>query len=418
MLKTNIAFLGMTHLGLVTSICSATKTENILCIDTSIQLIENLKKGLFPIEEPKLRLTYKKYKKNITFSSDLYDVKKCNIVYISVDIATDDKGNSNLEEIEKYLNSLSKIVSKDTVVVILSQVPPGFTRKYIQKFNNLFYQVETLVFGEAINRSLYPERFIVGCSDKKNVPKKYHDYLKSYNCPIFFMRYESAELTKISINLFLSSSVTLTNFLSEICELIDADFNEISPTLRLDKRIGKFAYLSPGLGISGGNLERDLMSISKLAKSLKISSKLVETWIHGSKNRKNWTFNVLSNYYKSNLNKVRKKILLCGLSYKPNTHSIKNSPSILFLNKIKKFMNFDINIYDPLIQNLPSTYKNITFIDDLCVKDFDILIIMNTSDDFKKINNQNLMGIELVIDPFRVIENNKIKTNKYFTLGS
>lgn len=418
MLKTSIAFVGMTHLGLISSICSATKSKNILCIDNSVQLIEKLKKGFFPIEEPGLSSTYNKIKQNITFSSDFSEINKCSIVYISVDIATDNKGNSNLEEIEKYLNTISKIVSKETIVVILSQVPPGFTRKYIKKFNYLFYQVETLVFGEAINRSLYPERYIVGCSDKNNIPKKYHDYLKSYNCPIFFMRYESAELTKISINLFLSSSVTLTNFLSEICELINADFNEISPTLRLDKRIGKFAYINPGLGISGGNLERDLISITNLAKSLKLSPKLVETWIDGSKKRKNWTFNIISNFYNKHLNKVKKKILLCGLSYKPNTHSIKNSPSILFLQKIKKYLNFDICVYDPLINNLPSSYKNITFMENLCVKDFDILIIMNTSNDFKKINSQNLIGLELVIDPFRVIESNRVRNNGYFTLGS
>jgi UDPglucose 6-dehydrogenase len=81
------------------------------------------------------------------------------------------------------------------------------------------------------------------------------------------MNYESAELAKISINMYLISTVTTTNILSEICEKAGGDWNDITNSLRLDKRIGKYAYLSPGLGISGGNLERDLCTLQKLQKS-------------------------------------------------------------------------------------------------------------------------------------------------------
>ena len=92
------------------------------------------------------------------------------------------------------------------------------------------------------------------------------------------MKYESAELTKISINMFLISSITTTNELAEISKKIGANWSEISPALRLDKRIGKYAYLNPGLGISGGNLERDLNTITKIYKSNNMDSKLFKFW--------------------------------------------------------------------------------------------------------------------------------------------
>ena len=79
------------------------------------------------------------------------------------------------------------------------------------------------------------------------------------------MRLESAELAKIAINFFLVSTVATTNTLAEICEAIGADWNEIAPALRLDRRIGPHAYLKPGLGIAGGNLERDLVTVQSLA---------------------------------------------------------------------------------------------------------------------------------------------------------
>ena len=72
------------------------------------------------------------------------------------------------------------------------------------------------------------------------------------------MAYESAELAKISINFCLVASITVANTLAEVCERIGADWSEIAPALKLDRRIGQGAYLSPGLGIAGGNLERDL----------------------------------------------------------------------------------------------------------------------------------------------------------------
>ena len=78
------------------------------------------------------------------------------------------------------------------------------------------------------------------------------------------MSYESAELTKISINLFLASTITSSNVLTKVCEKVGASWDDITPALKLDKRIGKHAYLKSGLGISGGNIERDITSIKKL----------------------------------------------------------------------------------------------------------------------------------------------------------
>ena len=77
---------------------------------------------------------------------------------------------------------------------------------------------------------------------------------------------QSALLTKMSINLYLASQVTVTNFLSAICEKSNAKWETIKLALSLDKRIGKFSYLSPGLGLSGGNIERDLFNLNKLCK--------------------------------------------------------------------------------------------------------------------------------------------------------
>src|SRR5208282_3885562 len=133
------------------------------------------------------------------------------------------------------------------------QVPPGFTRGVARvPHERLIYQVETLIFGRAVERALHPERFIVGCADPaRPLPPAFAAFLASFGCPILPMRYESAELCKISINFFLVASISAANSLAELSEHIGAEWSEIMPALRLDKRIGPHAYIAPGLGIAG-----------------------------------------------------------------------------------------------------------------------------------------------------------------------
>ena len=182
---------------------------------------------------------------------------KCDLVFISQDVKTDSKGNSDHQSLRKLINRAIKNMNKKSILIVLSQMKPGFIRSIKINHKNLYHQVETLIFGKAINRALNPERIIIGCENKlRKIDKTYLYYLKKFNCPIIKMSYESAEIAKISINLLLASSITTTNMLSEVCEKFSADWNEILPALRLDKRIGRFSYIKPGLGISGGNIER------------------------------------------------------------------------------------------------------------------------------------------------------------------
>ena len=89
---------------------------------------------------------------------------------------------------------------------------PGFTRKINWPKKQLFYQVETLIYGSAIERALNPDRLIIGCSNpNEKLDNKLNNFLRSYKAPVIKMSYESAELTKISINMYLISSVTTRN---------------------------------------------------------------------------------------------------------------------------------------------------------------------------------------------------------------
>tara|TARA_B100000780_G_scaffold279150_1_gene255996 strand:- start:4067 stop:5314 length:1248 start_codon:yes stop_codon:yes gene_type:complete len=408
-----IGFVGMTHLGINYLAATAEKNFNVIGFDENKKKIKELKNHIINYNEPLLKKTIKKNKKKIKFSSNFAEIKKLDLIFISLDLKTDNYGYADTNLLVDLINKTKKYVNSTANLIILSQVKPGFTRAINFYKNRLFYQVETLIFGQAISRALKPERIIIGSSSNK-ISKKYINFLKKFNCPIIKMNYESAELTKISINIFLASSVTMSNMLSRASKLVSADWSQIVPALRLDKRIGQYAYLKPGLGLSGGNIERDLFSMKTIMKNDKNGLNLINSLIKNSKLMNKWAERLLMKKIKKNMT-----IGILGLTYKDKTDSIKNSPAIDLIKKIK---NNKILAYDPLIQikknNLNFTQtKNLRKV----FTDSDILIFMTDWQNIKRIKacmeNINLKK-KIIIDPYGLTKL-FIKKNfkEYFTLG-
>jgi len=262
-----VGFAGLTHLGLVSALALASKGFRVVGYDTDAARVRDIAAGRLPVVEPGLDELARGCGKRISFSSQVKDLGACDLVYISTDVPTDDRGESDLSGISASIAQVIASLSPRALLVVLCQVPPGFTRALPLPSERLFYQVETLVFGRAVERATRPERYIVGCADTaKALPEAFAAVLGAFGCPILPMRYESTELAKIAINCCLVASVTIANTLAELSERIGADWCEIVPALKLDARIGQGAYLAPGLGIAGGNLERDLATIARLSQ--------------------------------------------------------------------------------------------------------------------------------------------------------
>ena len=405
-----IGFVGLSHLGIVNTVVAASKDNNIIAYGDQFEL-KKINAQRINIKEPNLNNLYFKHKKKIIFTNCIKDLEKSDIIYISKDVSTDKDGNSDLSDINKIIKKIS-LFKRKKILVILSQVPPGFTRKIYWPSSKLYYQVETLIFGMAMSRALKPERIIIGCSDSQiEINKKLKNYLTSFKCPILKMKYESAELAKISINMYLISSITTTNLLCQICEKTSAKWSEILPSLRLDKRIGKYAYLKPGLGISGGNLERDLNTITKICKKNKVDSNLFKLWKKKSNYYRLWVLRKFEEVTRGN--KIS-KIAMLGLAYKANTDSTKNSPSIMLINKLKG--KYKIKAYDPLVKK--TSYRNLNFVNSIfeALKDSDILFIMTPCEEFKNLSVNKIkkfMKGNIIIDPYGILNKERLLKFKF-----
>jgi UDPglucose 6-dehydrogenase len=414
-----IGFAGLTHLGLNSAVASAAKGFSVIGYQDDAELVAQLNQGQPNVVEPQLVELMEEHQGRLSFHTESNSLQVCDIIYIAVDVPTDDQGSSDLNPIKSMIATATSAMKKDALLIILCQVPPGFSRTIDWPVKQLFYQVETLVFGRAVERALHPERFILGCANpKQSLPSEYNEYLKAFDCPLLPMRYESAELAKISINMFLVAAVSTSNTLAEICENIGANWSEITPALKLDKRIGQHAYLNPGLGIAGGNLERDLKTILNFSEELQTDGGVVASWVDNSKYRKEWAWKTLSKLVLTQ--QVRPKIAVLGLTYKENTHSIKNSPSLVLLSRLQ---DHSITVYDPAAA-AGSTNNNVNRVPSVrvAIEQADVLLIMTPWPEFRSIlanDLTNAMVGRIVIDPYRVLDGNDLvqKGFTYATLG-
>jgi len=340
-----VGFAGMTHLGVNSAAAALARGFQVTGYDPNGDAIAGLRRGEPNIVEPGLAEILRKHAAQANFTADLAELSRCELVYIAPDVPTDDSGASDLADIRRLIDAVSAVLAPSAVLVVLCQVPPGFTRALALPREKLFYQVETLVFGQAVERATHPERIILGCADPAATrPKALEAFLSAFACPILPMRYESAELAKIAINCCLVSSVSVANTLAELCESLGAAWPEIAPALRLDRRIGQHAYLAPGLGIAGGNLERDLATVCRLADEHGTDAGVVRAWIANSRHRRDWVLHAL---YESVLSQLEDPVIaVLGLAYKQDTRSTKNSPSLALLADLAPFR---VRIYDPVV---------------------------------------------------------------------
>jgi UDPglucose 6-dehydrogenase len=415
-----IAFAGMTHLGLVSGVCAAEKGFRVVCFEPDGARISAIARGELPVSEPRLDDLVKKNAKQLKFTSAAADLAACDVVYVAPDVPTDDLGQSDLGTVNALLDRVFAATREDAVIVVLSQVPPGFTRGRMRPGRFLYYQVETLVFGRAVERALKPERYVVGCEDPlKPLPHAYAAFLGTHGCPILPMRYESAELAKIAINCCLVASVTTANTLAELSERIGADWGEIVPALRLDQRIGQHAYLAPGLGLAGGNLERDLATVLRLAGETGTDAGLIHSMVNNSQRRRDWALRTLHHEVLSRV--ADPLIAMLGLAYKENTHSTRNSPSLALIRHLKPWR---LRVYDPVVTAQAADHPRAAG----CASPLeataqaDALVIMTPWPEFRGLKPEELaraMRGRVIIDPYRVIHARAAVAAgfDYFTLG-
>jgi UDPglucose 6-dehydrogenase len=404
-----IGFIGLSHLGLIYSLATAAKGFDVVAYDPDGTLTAKCTAGKFPIEEPGFAELFAQHRERIRYTSDKTALAACELVFYSLDVVTNERNESDPAPLTALICATAPKLSPDTTAVVLSQVSPGYTRQLRTELREVstadfYYQVETLIFGRAIERALHPERFIVGAADpSRSLPAPLQTWHTAFKCPVLVMRLESAELAKIAINFFLVSSVTTTNTLAEICEAIGADWNEIVPALRLDRRIGPHAYLQPGLGIGGGNLERDLVTVQSLAARHSTEAGTVTAWQRNSSHRRNWAIRQIQRAFPNE--NEHAVLAIWGFAYKVDTHSTKNSPAVELMRALR---GHRIRAHDPVAQLDVAEFPNVKIFSSplAAAEGGDALLVMTPWPSYASLPVKELRKLlrgRLIIDPYAIL---------------
>jgi UDPglucose 6-dehydrogenase len=406
-----IGFAGLSHLGIVSSAAAAAKGFQVTGYDRDASLCAAMTRATPPIVEAGLPELLREGAPRLRYDADASALEQCDVIYISVDVPTDASNRSDSTPVEALLREAAAVAKPGATLVVLSQVHPGFSRSLRDDVEStegkqlrLYYQVETLVFGIAVPRAMHPERFMVGCQDPAApLPAPLHAFLSAFGCPILPMRYESAEVAKIAINHFLAASVAMTNTLAELCEAIGADWSEIAPALRLDRRIGPHAYLTPGLGIAGGNIERDLATVMLIADRHGTDAGVVAAIVRNSRHRRDWAAREVRRAVRGGADTAR--VAVWGLAYKTGTASTKNSPAVALIEALAPMR---VQAYDPQARvNGAFSHVSIAATPIDACRDADVLVVMTPWVEFASIDIaaiESAMRGRVIVDPFALLD--------------
>ncbi len=401
-----IGVVGLSHLGTVVSAGLASLGLPVTAVDRPERVAE-FAPGRLSVPEPGLAELLAGPRP--TFTADYAALAGASLVILAVDTMTDERNRSDVSGLEAHIDGLVPWLRREAVVVLMSQVPVGFTRALAARVRarrpelaaRFYYWVETLVIGDAVARYLRPERIILGGA--ADLPEPALDtLLERFGCPVHRMDYESAELCKAAINLYLATSVTFANALADLCEATGASMRAIIPALRADRRIGPAAYIRPGLGLAGGNLERDLVHLKELAERTGVRADLFDVILERSGARYGWLLAAIERWIIKAA--PRPRLALWGLAYKKNTDSTKNAVSLRLAADLRS--RALLVAYDPRVTaSIPGVERAASALD--AARGADGLVILTDWDEFASADPALLraaLGRPVVVDAAGVLD--------------
>ena len=418
-----ISVIGLGKLGLPFSFFLASKKNRVIGYDVN-QSVENLINKNVKNIEPNLNSYIKKNSKNFIYEKNLEKViKKSNISFLVLPTPSLPNGSfSNkfiIDSLNKISNALKKKRNKKHLIVITSTVSPGscenefipFLKKKGLKEKKdflLVYNPHFIAQGSTIYNLEKPDLLLLGCDSNESKRKIKKFYKKIYNPNIFkSTTLREGEIAKISINSFITSKISFSNYISELCEkTINTDAKKVLDVIGKDKRINS-QYLKIGTKFSGPCFPRDNLALSNYSKKVGVNSLIPDKNDSVNEIQTKRLIKILKKIIK---NKTSYNIGICGMTYKNDTNIIKNSQGddLLKLIKVNKIRYNKINIYDDFLsQNEIKDIKGkIVLIENKkkFIQQSDIIFIMYNVKNLNfrkyKINKK-----KYIVDCWRLIEN-------------
>lgn len=425
-----IAVIGTGYVGLVSGTCFSEYGHRVTCVDKDATKIEALKNGIIPIFEPGLDTMVARNQSSglLSFTTDLGEAMDgAEAVFIAVGTPSRrGDGHADLQYVFAAVNELADHIKSFTVVITKSTVPVGTGAEIKKLLSNkldadLFSVASNPEFlreGAAIEDFMRPDRVVVGVDNDRarTVMQELYRPLNLNESPLLFTGRETAEIIKYAANAFLATKISFINEMADLCEVVGADVQAVAKGIGLDKRIGgKFLHAGPGFG--GSCFPKDTRALMHSADDYGIPMQIVRSVIDVNEARKLAMADRVIKASGGNLD--GKRVAVLGLTFKPNTDDMRESPSLDIIPALQKAGGI-VHAYDP--KGMPEAremLRDVQFHDDAYgpMKNADVLVIITEWNQFRALDMakvKSLMKVPLMVD-LRNIYNQADMEEKGFT---
>jgi len=393
-----IAMIGTGYVGLVSGACFADFGHRVCCVDKDGSKIEALNDGIMPIWEPGLESLVKANVGHgrLTFTTDLQSaVEGAEAIFIAVGTpARRGDGHADLTYVFDAVRELARFIQPGAVVVTKSTVPVGTGDKIEQILSeegieevSVASNPEFLREGAAIADFKHPDRIVVGAEDPRaqDVLREIYRPLFLNRAPILITGRRTAELTKYAANAFLAVKISFINEISDLCEAVDADVQDVARGIGLDNRIGpKFLHAGPGYG--GSCFPKDTLALLQTADAAGVDQRIVRTTVAVNDDRKS---SMVERVVRALGGDPKgKRVGALGLAFKPNTDDMREAPAIPIVKALVE-RGAAVCAFDPVaMSQAEQVLSGIQFADDAyaAADGADVLVIVTEWDEFRALD--------------------------------
>ena len=371
-----ITMIGTGYVGLVTGTCFAEFGHHVTCVDKLTDKIEQLNKGNIPIYEPGLDSLVAKNRDEgrLRFTTDVAGaVGDADAVFLAVGTPTSRRGDgyADLTYIYEASKELADHLQGYTVIVDKSTVPVGTARqvaRIIREQNpeadfDVASNPEFLREGAAISDFMRPDRVVIGVESERaeQVLRDIYKPLYLQETPIVSTTVETAELIKYAANAFLAVKISFINEMANVCEAVGADVTALAKGIGMDGRIGS-KFLHPGPGYGGSCFPKDTLALMRIVQEYGESVRIVEAAVEVNAAQKARMVKKIRDALGGS--EAGKTIAVLGLTFKPETDDMRESPSVSILPALLE-KGATIKAHDPKGMEEAKKYlpDNIQYVD-------------------------------------------------------
>ncbi|MEO9463684.1 MAG: UDP-glucose/GDP-mannose dehydrogenase family protein [Marinomonas sp.] len=403
-----IAMVGSGYVGLVSGACFADFGHDVVCIDKDQSKIDRLHEGEMPIYEPGLAelVGANVDAGRLSFTTDLAEgIKDATAIFIAVGTPSRrGDGHADLSFVYAVAEEVGASLSNDAVVVTKSTVPVGTgdeVERILQASGTahkfaVVSNPEFLREGAAIGDFKRPDRIVIGAEDDfgRDVMSAVYRPLFLNESPILFVNRRSSELIKYAANAFLATKITFINEMADLCEKVGANVQDVSRGIGMDGRIGA-KFLNAGPGYGGSCFPKDTLALLKTAEDFDSPVRIVEAVVKANDSRKRAMGRKVLDALGGADAARGKKVAMLGLTFKPNTDDMRDSPAIAVAQTLTD-AGVNVAAYDPEGMDVAAPLMpDVTMCYDpySAIKDADAVAIVTEWDAFRALDLARVMEL-------------------------